>query len=420
MRKILKIAQREYIETVKTKTFLIGLLFAPAIIVGVIFFTSKISQSKGGPRPPVKVVVTDMSTQLSDEIKNGFDKHNSSNPQRQILCQSLDVENSSEEQGKARLRSGKIDAYVVLDKDILDGSGKVRFYTHMPKPSNLDAFWAIEKVVNSAIVDQRCKLRNISSKLLDEIRSVPIERVEIGTGADLQRTQSKAERMTRMMIPFFFMFLIYMGIVGIGQQMLSSVIEEKSCRVIEVLLSAVSPFELMAGKILGLAGIGLTVISLWSVAAYGSARWQGLNIEITAALLFYFVLYYVLGFFLFSSILAGVGSICNTLKETQALMMPVVLVFIIPLMSWYRLVQSPDGMLARVLSFVPPITPLVMILRISASSNVRVTEIICSVAVLVVAVIVAIWQAGRIFRTGILMYGKRPSPREIFRWLRQS
>jgi len=423
MRKILKIAQREYIETVKTKTFLIGLLFAPAIIVGIIFFTNKISQSKGGSRPPVKVAVTDLSTQLSDEIKDSFNKHNNSNPQRQILCQSLDAENSPtsiEEQGKARLRSGKIDAYVVLDKNIIEGSGKVRFYTHKSKPSNLDAFWAVERAINRVVVDQRCKLQNISSKLLAEIRRVPIERVEIGTGADQQRTQSKAERMTAMMIPFFFMFLIYMGIVGIGQQMLSSVIEEKNSRIIEVLLSAVSPFELMAGKILGLAGIGFTVVGLWAAAAYGAARWQGLNIDITGELLFYFGLYYILGFLLFSSILAGIGSICNTLKETQALMMPIVLVFILPLMSWYRLVQSPDGVLARVLSFVPPVTPLVMILRISASSNVGFAEIIASIALLVVAVIVTIWLAGKIFRTGILMYGKRPSPWEILRWLRQS
>lgn len=423
MQKTLKIAQREYIETVKTKTFLIGLLFVPAITVGIIFFTNKISQSKGGPRLPVKVAVTDLSTQLSGEIKSRFNKHNNSNPNRQILFQSLDTENSPisiEEQGKAKLRSGKIDAYVVLDKDILEGSGKVYFYTHKPKLSNLDVFWAVEKVINGVIVDQRCKLRNISSKLLSEIRHVPIERVEIGTRADEQRVQSMAQRMTRMMIPFFFMFLMYMGIVVIGQQMLSSVIEEKNSRIIEVLLSAVSPFQLMGGKILGLAGIGLTVISLWTVAAYGAARWQGLNIDITGELLSYFFLYYILGFLLFSSLLAGIGSICNTLKETQGLMMPIVFVFVVPLISWYRLVQSPDGVLAKVLSFVPPVTPLVMILRISAGSNVGAVEIIASIALLLAAVLVTIWLAGKIFRTGILMYGKRPSFREIFRWLRQS
>ncbi len=423
MQKILKIAQREYIETVKTKTFFVGLLLTPIIIGGIIFFTNKISGSKGGARPSVKVAVTDLSAKLSSEIENAFHKHNDSHPQRQILFQSLKTKGSSslvEKQGKAKLRSGQLDAYIVLDEDILEGSGKVHFYTHKPTPAKLDALGPAGNIINSVVIEQRCKLRNLSPKVLAELRSVPVERVEIGSDEDEQQVQSEAQTMTRMMIPFFFMFLIYMGIVGIGQQMLSSVIEEKSSRVIEVLLSAVSPFQLMAGKIVGLAGIGLTVMTLWAGAAYGAARWQGLRIEIAPDLLFYFVIYYILGFLLFSSILAGIGSICNTLKETQGLMMPVVLIFIIPLISWYQLVQSPDGTLARVLSFVPPVTPLVMILRISAGHDVWILEILASILLLVIAVFATIWLASKVFRIGILMYGKRPSLREIRRWLKQS
>jgi ABC-2 type transport system permease protein len=101
-------------------------------------------------------------------------------------------------------------------------------------------------------------------------------------------------------------------------------------------------------------------------------------------------------------------------------MMPIILIFIIPLISWYKLVQSPDGTLSRTLSFVPPVTPLVMILRISAGSDVGILEIIASIILLAVAVLVMIWLASKIFRTGILMYGKRPSLREIFQWLRQN
>jgi ABC-2 type transport system permease protein len=423
MWKILKVAQREYVDTVKTKTFLIGLLFAPAITIGIIFFANLVSRSESGPRPPVKIAVTDLSTELSGQIESGFEKHNESHPNRQILFQALEDSKNPEsvqQRAKADLRSGRIDAYIVIDPNIIEGPGKVSFYTHKPKPTNLDAFWTVEKIINGTVVDQRCRLRNLSPELLTELRNVPIERLEIGFGQDEQRLQSQAERMTRMMIPFFFMFLIYMGIIVIGQQMLSSVIEEKNSRIIEVLLSAVTPFQLMTGKILGLAGIGLTVTSLWAATAYGAALWQGLDIEITVGLLLYFLLYYVLGFLLFSSIMAGVGSVCNTLKETQSLMMPIVLVFMVPIMSWHKIVQSPDGLLARVLSFIPPVTPLVMILRISAGSGVWPLEILASIVLLIAAVLVTMWLAAKIFRTGILMYGKRPSAREIFRWLRQS
>jgi ABC-2 type transport system permease protein len=420
MRKIFKIAQREYIETVKTKTFVISLLFTPVLVVGIIFITSRFSRSEGA-RPPVRLVITDLSAQLAGEIEAALDKHNQSNPKRQILLEPLAAEgdaNSAEEQGKAQLRSGRVDAYVVIDKDIIKGAGKTRVYTYKSKPTAMDAMWAIEGIINNAVVDQRCKVQNISPKLLAEIRNVPIERVEIGTGANEQRVQSQNQMIVKMMVPFFFMFMMYMGIVGIGQQMLSSVIEEKNSRIIEVLLSAVSPFELMAGKILGLAAIGLTIVGLWSAVSYSSVLWQGISIDVTGKLVFYFVVYYVLGFLLFSSLLAAIGSVCNTLKETQDLMMPVILILILPMIAWFKLVQSPDGAFARVLSLIPPVSPLVMPLRISAGSNVGIEEILASAALLAAAVLLTMWIAGKIFRTGILMYGKRPSLREISRWLR--
>jgi ABC-2 type transport system permease protein len=178
------------------------------------------------------------------------------------------------------------------------------------------------------------------------------------------------------MVPFFFMFMIYMGIMVIGQQILSSIIEEKSSRIIEILLSAVSPFELMAGKILGLTGIGLAVMALWVTTAYGTARWQGLAVDVSGMMFFYLVVYYILGFVFFSAILAGIGAICNTIKESQSLMTPAVMICIVPMISWFNLVQSPNGLFARVLSFIPPITPLVMVLRLSAASDISIIEII--------------------------------------------
>jgi ABC-2 type transport system permease protein len=208
--------------------------------------------------------------------------------------------------------------------------------------------------------------------------------------------------------------------MGIGQQMLSSVIEEKNSRIIEMLLSAVSPFELMAGKILGLGAIGLTIVGLWITVSYGYIVWQGISVDISGKLLFCFVVYYILGFLLFSSLLAAIGSICNTLKETQELMMPIIMIMVLPMVAWFKLVQSPDGIFARVLSLVPPVSPLVMPLRISAGSNVSNIEILASVGLLAASVLLMMWLAGKIFRTGILMYGKRPSLREISRWLRAS
>jgi len=422
MHKILIVARREYIETVKTKTFLIGILVTPLIVGGIILFTKSAAKGKHGPRPAVKVGITAASTILTERTSAALQEHNDSNPQRQIIVKEIDGGedwDSAQRHGKDELRKGRLDAYLVLDENIVEGAGVIRFYTHKPKAANMDAFWTIESIVNRVIVKRRCELRDLSPQLLASLRNVPIERVELVAGKE-ERVKSDAETVMGMMVPFFFMFLIYAGTVGMAQHMLSSVIEEKNSRVIEVLLSALSPFELMSGKIVGLAGVGLTVMGLWAGAAYLVARRQGLEIPVTGELLAYFILYYILGFVLFSTMLAGLGSICNTLKETQSLMTPLVLLSIIPLLAWVKLVQSPDGLLARLLSFVPPLTPMVMVLRLAAGSDVWIVEIVASIVVLVVAVLAAMWLAARVFRIGILMYGKKPGLRHVWHWLRES
>jgi ABC-2 type transport system permease protein len=423
MQKILRVAQREYIETVKTKTFILGILMVPFIIGGIIFFTSRMSRDKTGPQPPIKVAVTDLSNELDAEIKASFERYNQGNPNRRIDVHNIEAQQDSDEaenQGRSKLRQGQVDAYVVLDSDILEGAGKIRMYTYKPKASNIDIFWTIENLFRRVVVNQRYKMQNLSKELLATLQHVPFEQLEMGSADDQDRVQSKADRALKMMVPFFFMYLIFLGIIGTGQHMISSVIEEKTSRVIEVLLSALSPFQLMAGKILGLGGIGLTVVSLWAVAAYLTARWQGLNIDVTTEFVLYFVIYYILGFLLITSLLAAVGSICNTIKETQGMMMPIMMVFIIPLLAWFKVVRDPNGLMSRVFSFLPPLTPMVMILRLSSGSDIWKVEIFASIVLLALAVLAAMWAAAKVFRTGILMYGKRLGLREVCRCLRQS
>ncbi len=423
MQRILKIARREYIETAKTKTFIIGLLMTPVIIGAIVFFTGRFSGSKAGPRPPIKVAVTDLSKQLTEDIKTSFDNYNEDNPNRKILIQHLEVQQDSNEvqkQGKDRLRNGQLDAYVVISENILQGPGKINIYIHKPKPADSGAYSTVEYRFSKVVEDRRYEIEGLDQELLKKLREVPIERVEIGSTDDQEQEQTQAHEIMNMLRPFFFMYMIFMGMVGTGQQMLGSIIEEKGSRIIEVLLSAVSPFQLMAGKILGLAGIGLTVIALWFAAAFAAVQWQDLNVDVSTALLLYFVVYYILGFLFFSAVLTGIGSVCNTIKETQSLMMPVMLIFIVPMIAWPMLMQNPNGTMARVFSFIPPVTPMVMILRLSAGADVWFVEIGASILLLVVAVMAVTWAAAKIFRTGILMYGKKPGLFEILRWIRQS
>ncbi len=422
---ILKVAKREYLETVKTKTFILSILLTPVMIVGIIYLSHKMSTSASSAKQPaLKVVINDLSGWMNDEIETSFNNHNNSPTARKInLEQTLNGNgtNNVTDKQKQSLRDGIINAYVVIDKNVADGDGKFHLYTNKIKPSDADILGTVENILNRSVVSYRCKIQNLSPQILSQIqRYIPTERVELGAVEDQDRVAKKQDKIIKMMVPFFFMYLMFMGLFGVGQQMLTSVIEEKSSRVIEVLLSALTPMQLMAGKILGLAAIGLTVIGIWGFSAYGAAAWAGLHIEISVRLLIFFIIFFVLGFTQICAILAGIGSICNTVKESQSLMTPITLMCIVPMLAWMNITQNPDGALARILSFIPPMTPMVMILRISANPELALIEIFAAVGVLLIATPATIWIAARIFRTGVLMYGKRPGLREIIRSFSQA
>jgi ABC-2 type transport system permease protein len=419
MSKILKIAQREFRETIRTKAFIISILMTPVIIVGIMLFSVYMAKNEPGPRPAVKIVVVDLSGELSNDLVAAFDKYNESNPGRQIVLESVGTEFDEAAQ-KDSLQSGTLDACFVIDKDILTGNGKVHLYTSKPKPVKLDAFQTAESMIDKIIIDLRCKIQNISPDILARIRNIHVEQIDFGAKSEKGQIQSQTQQLANMILPFGFMYLMFLGIMTIGQQLLSSIIEEKNSRIIEVLLSAVSPRQLMTGKIIGLGAVGMTVMAFWALAAFGAAQYQHLNIPVSTGLLLCFLVYYILGFLLFSAILAGVGSICNTIKETQSLLTPIVLIMIIPMITWIQLTRSPDSLMARVMSFIPPLTPMVMVLRLSAAESIWWVETAASMVFLFAAVIATIWAAGKVFKTGILMYGKRPNFKEVFRWLRSS
>jgi ABC-2 type transport system permease protein len=420
MRKIYRVAEREFMETVKTRTFLLGLLFVPLIIGGIMVFGDKLAPRKDAPREPVRVRVTSASEPLSEKAKAVFEEYNKSHPSAPITFDiTITSGAAAQEQGKKALREGRLDAYAAMEGDLEGKGGEVRLFTYKPRPSQVDALGTVERLLREAVINRRYETRGLDRKMLEEISRVSIQWAELGQEQGQERAQGQGQRMARMMVPFAFMYLIFMGIVGMGQHMISSIIEEKNSRIIEVLLSAVSPFEIMAGKIAGLAAVGLAVMALWGAAAYAAARWQDMQIDVGADLLVYGLIYYVLGFVLFSAILAGVGSICNTIKETQSLMMPIMLVFVIPMIAWPRLAQEPNGELARALSYVPPATPMVMVLRLSSGTEIWMGEVVLSFLVLIAGVLIATWAAAKVFRTGILMYGKRPGAGEIVRWLRE-
>jgi len=413
MRRVLTIMRREYVETVKTRTFLIGIFMTPVLVGAIILLSGRAEKMVTGPAPAKHIEITDLSKEIEPKLKQLFAEYNEAHPDRRILptFRNPSAIDEIREEVEADVRSGALAAWLVIPEDALEGKGASQLY--MGKAVDLSFTATVENLVNQAAANVRFDRRGLD---YDEIsglfRRVPLQQIDVSS-----KEKRKREPILAMMTPFFFLFLMFMGVVGMNQQMLTSVIEEKNSRVIEVLLSAVSPRQLMAGKILGLGAVGLTVVCLWGSAAYIAATRKGIVGVLDVSSFAYFAVYYVLGFLLFSGVFAAVGAACNSLKEAQTFIMPMTLILIIPMVAWLPISQRPESAFAVCLSFIPPLTPMVMMLRLAATPRVPVLQIVASILVLTLSVILTIRAAAKVFQTGILMYGKPASLREILRWI---
>ena len=417
MNKIFKVARREYIETVKTKTFLLGILFS-FILIGVVFLISFRLQKKTltGSLPDRHVTVVNYSGELVDELGLRFESYNESHQQRKIIITQVHGENQDTDAQTEKLKedvlNGNLDAYCIIESDVLENSSRIKFYT--VKMTDFEFFSTIQRLVNDAVFNSRLRLNDLSPQLIGKLRRrVPVDQINLKA-----QTEKKQDMLVTMLTPFFFLLLMFIGIFSTSQGLLMSVVEEKSSRVIEVLLSALSPFQLMAGKIVGQSAVGFTIVAIYGTVAYTTAMYRGMGDLMNPGIFVYFIIYYVLGFLLISSMLVAIGSTCNEIKEAQGLMGPIMILLMIPMFVWFNIVQQPEGTLSIVLSFIPPMTPIIMILRIAAQPDLSKIQIAASIALLAVSIPVVMWAASKIFRIGILMYGKHPSFREMLRWIK--
>jgi ABC-type Na+ efflux pump permease subunit len=220
-----------------------------------------------------------------------------------------------------------------------------------------------------------------------------------------------------------FMLLLWVSTFTSGQHLLMSTIEEKSNRVMEVLLSAVSPLQLMTGKILGHGAVGLLIALLYSTVAIGgfivAARFESSFARIVGPMdVLYLAVFFFMAYFMVASLMGAVGSAVSDIREANTLVTPVMLLMMVPWMLWMPISQSPNGGLATAFSFIPPAAPFAMILRLAAEEPVPGWQIPLTIVWGYLCVVAMVWMAARVFRVGVLMMGKPPSPLELIRWIR--
>ena len=326
----------------------------------------------------------------------------------------------------ARIADGKLFAYFEIGADPLDGAPASHRYVSQNLTDNDLRNW-LEGLATEAVRDARVKTLGLGPQVKDALlRRFDFQELQIGKGGKTEEVKSTQKG--AKFAPAAFVYLLWIAVFTAAQMLLTNTIEEKSNRIIEVLLSSVSPLQLMAGKVLGIGATGLTIVGSWVFCAYAAVKmlpWfvgdlPG-DLDLLAILgsplyLASFVGYFLSGYLLYAAMLVGIGSVCNSLKEAQNLIQPVFIILMIPLLGLIFVTQDPNGTVAKVLTYIPLFTPFLMMNR--AGGPPANWEYVVTSLEILVSIWLAFWAAAKVFRIGILMTGKPPRLREILGWLR--
>jgi ABC-2 type transport system permease protein len=319
----------------------------------------------------------------------------------------------------------KLFAYFVIGASPTTTLADFRYVSNNFTDSDLRRWYsgAATKVVQDLRIADAGIAAEVAKRLREEVRFVEEKATATGETEKVTAADKGAG-----FAPIAFVYLLWIAVFTAAQMLLTNTVEEKSNRIIEVLLSSVSPGQLMAGKIWGIGATGMTLTISWVLCAFGGmwiARRLMPDVDLSAfaaaqdpLYLLSFIVYFLLGYLLYAAILVGIGSVCNSLKEAQNLLQPVFILLIVPLVSMFFVVQEPNGLVAKVLSYIPLFTPFTMMNR--AAGPPTVYEYAITGALLLASVWFAFKAAGKVFRVGVLMTGNPPKLKEIFSWLRQA
>ncbi len=404
MRNVWLIAKREYLERVRAKSFLIMTILIPALMIGL-GYGSSIVNGKGGAERHIAVVTQDSQF--------GFDL-------QAELSSRKDADITADVYEPSPDRRAKLD--LLLKTKGLDGY----LWVTPASAGHAQSFEWVPRLKNSA---------GLKNAISDSVRAVltreGLTHSGMGTSdvnalmqtVDLDSSRAGQDDSSAAESAYGLFFLMYFVILFYGMNVARSIIEEKTSRIFEVLLATIRPEEMMAGKVIGVGAVGLTQIAIWIVAGLAIAGAgllsSGLPFHLTFVQVVFFIVYFLLGYILYSSVAAALGAMTSSEQELQQMNIFLMLPLIACSMVVYRVVTDPDGLLARAFSFFPFCTPLIMYVRIAVKQPPW-YEIAISIAELVITIYLVLWIASRIYRVGVLMYGKRPNLPEILRWLKYS
>lgn len=428
MGKVWIVLKSEFLRRVQSKWFIISTIVTPLFMIGVTVLPGLIGvyASQNGERT---IAVVDKTGELAKELTatadNGLLLIRAAEP--------IDVL-------RQEVRDGAYDGYLLLPASILEGSGEATYYS--AQSGGLSLRGRLQDLVDQAVEKKRLAAKNAPPDVLDIVQhQVPLRSITLTeTGEESGNTELFS------LVGFVMGFALYLSVFIYGVQVMHGAMEEKTSRVVEVVVSSVRPFDLLMGKVLGIGAMGLLQMLLWCILAVAGFAFGGsiiaqflnpadfnlpadasreallraadLNLPSISPWVFvWFVLFFLGGYMLYASLFAAIGSSVEQQQDAQGLMMPVTLLNMIPIIFITFLLESPNAPVSVVMSMIPFFAPILMTVRI-AITDVPLWQSLLAYAILVASFIGAVWLSARIYRVGILMYGKKPTLKDIARWVR--
>lgn len=450
MNKLSAIIKREYVQRVRSKMFVVATLLGPVMIVIFTVVPALIMNIKTNA---TRIAVVDESGKMFERVRDSLTQESEEEQeQTQKRASASSVVNSNtkdrvEGMGRAarvsyaveavplngrsleavraelnaRVREDKLDGYLIIPADVLT-TGESEFLAR--NRSDMITSEQIKDRLSSAVRNGRIAEHNIDQNLLREINQpVGLKTTTLGDKGEVEKSGNG------FWFVFILGFMIYITILMYGQTILGAVVEEKETRIAEVLFSSVRAFPLMLGKIIGVSLVALTQLAIWGLAfgvfalyGVGLLAARGMNIsapDVQPLMIVYFALFFMLGYFIYATIYALVGSMVTTAQEGGQMALPVIFILLMAFYLSFPIIRSPNSPLAFWVSLVPFFSPITMMVRIVTQTP-PFWQIALSLIIGYGTVLLLLWLASRIYRVGMLMYGKRASLPEVVRWIRQA
>lgn len=445
MSRILRIATTEYLNAVRSKAFLIGIIMMPILMGGGLIANVIAEESQDLRDREVAVldhtgrlydVLASESARRNEELiweidPDSVDATDAAEPRREQVASRFLLERYEHDPDEARspelvlserVREDELYAFVVIGEDAFDvkrsTDDAIAYYSDSPTYGALPRW--IEREVQDAVEATRFATADVDADLIADltkpVRFNSLSLVEASaTGEETGGEEQNDIR--NKAVPIASMFLLFMMLMMSAPQALNVVLEEKMQKISEVLISAVTPFQLMMGKILGTVLVSLTLSVLYLGAISITSVYYEFDNLIPTSLYVWFVFFQVLALLTYTAIFAAIGAACSEMRDAQSLMTPAMLLFVMPMFFFAVVLESPDSPMAVATSLFPPATPMLMMLRVAIPPGPPVWELVLAIVLTLAFTCACVWAAGKVFRIGLLATGQAPTVRKLVGWV---